>query len=48
MVFKDMKLMHMVKELVNLIIQMDKHGKTIQLTIDTEIQKLCNKLLKRC
>ena len=24
------------------------NGKTIQLTIDTEIQKLCNDLIKRC
>ena len=45
MVFKDMKLMLMEKELINLIID-GLNGKTIKLTIDTEIQKFCNELLK--
>ena len=41
-----MKLMLMEEELVKLAYQKGDQGKTIKLTIDTEIQKLANELLK--
>ena len=37
----------MVKELINLDYQKGKTPSNIKLTIDTEIQKLCNELIKR-
>ena len=47
MVFKDMKLMLLAKELNKLIIKNISIGKTIQLTIDTEIQKVFKVSIKR-
>ena len=46
MVSKDMKLMLMEKELIKLTSKRVKEVDSIKLTIDTEVQKLSNELLK--